>query len=297
MHRSQTTASIVPLPLLQQQTIDWLELNRRRHLMYALLEVDVTVARRAIRAYRVRTGAPLSLTAFLISCFARAVAADTAMQAYRLGRQRLVLFAEVDVGSMVERDVEGARVPVPHIIRAANRKSPAQIEQEIRAAQQGQAAAVAVQSLPRWLQPLLPRGLPVWFLLPAALRRALWTWALRNPYRRKRLIGTVGFSGLSMFGHGTGWGIAPMGHALTLIAGGLAQKPDVVGTGIEPRESLCLTLVLDHDLIDGAPAARFARRLTHLIESGAGLQEEDPAPASTGALHFTWHGLMHRSRR
>ena len=42
---------------------------------------------------------------------------------------------------------------------------------------------------------------------------------------------------------------------------------------IEEREYVCLTLTLDHDVIDGAPAARFVRRLTELIESGAGLQE------------------------
>jgi hypothetical protein len=201
------------------------------------------------------------------------------MQAYRLGRRRLVLFADVDVGSMVEREVEGAKIPVPHLIRAANRKSPGQIEQEIRAAQKGQVAAVVVRSLPRWLQPLLVRGLPAWLLLPGAFRRLIWTWALHDPYRRKRLMGTVGVTALSMFGHGTGWGIAPMGHTLTLIIGGLARRSGVAGAGIEPREYLCLTLALDHDVIDGAPAARFVKRLTQLIESGAGLQEHEPAMA------------------
>jgi pyruvate/2-oxoglutarate dehydrogenase complex dihydrolipoamide acyltransferase (E2) component len=279
MNKSRTGFDIVSLPQLQQQTIDWLELNRRRHMMYGLIEVDITGARQAIRAYRARTGAPLSLTAFLIYCLARAVDADRAMQAYRLGRRRLVLFADVDVGSMVERELEGARIPVPHLIRAANRKSPGQIEQEIRAAQKGQVTAVAVRSLPRWLQPLLMRGLPVWLLLPGAFRRLIWTWALHNPYRRKRLMGTVGVTALSMFGHGTGWGIAPMGHTLTLIIGGLARRPGVAGAGIEPRESLCLTLVLDHDVIDGAPATRFVKRLTQLIESGAGLHEHEPAMA------------------
>lgn len=41
-----------------------------------------------------------------------------------------------------------------------------------------------------------------------------------------------------------------------------------------PREAvplLSLTLLFDHDVVDGAPAARFARRLVALIESGYGL--------------------------
>ncbi len=32
-----------------------------------------------------------------------------------------------------------------------------------------------------------------------------------------------------------------------------------------------MTLSFDHDIVDGAPAARFARRLKELIESGYGL--------------------------
>jgi pyruvate/2-oxoglutarate dehydrogenase complex dihydrolipoamide acyltransferase (E2) component len=280
---SQTTYNIVPFPPLQHQVIDWLELNRRRHTMHGLIEVDITEARRAIRAYRARTRAPLSLTAFLISCLARAVDEDKAMQAYRLGRRRLVLFAEVDVGTMVEREVEGAMIPVPYIIRAANTKSLGQIQQELRTAQEETPEAVAVRSLPQWLQPLLVRGLSVWLMLPAALRRVVWAWALRNPYRRKRLTGTVGVTAVNMFGHGTGWGLAPMGHTLTMVVGGLARKPGMVGPRVEEREYLCLTLTLDHDLIDGAPAARFTKRLTQLIESGAGLNDHVREPVGVAA--------------
>jgi pyruvate/2-oxoglutarate dehydrogenase complex dihydrolipoamide acyltransferase (E2) component len=34
-----------------------------------------------------------------------------------------------------------------------------------------------------------------------------------------------------------------------------------------PRECLDLTASVDHDLVDGAPAARFARRLREIIEA------------------------------
>jgi hypothetical protein len=45
---------------------------------------------------------------------------------------------------------------------------------------------------------------------------------------------------------------------------------------IEPREILNLTVMFDHQVVDGAPAARFARRLVELIESGYGLGEDQP---------------------
>jgi pyruvate/2-oxoglutarate dehydrogenase complex dihydrolipoamide acyltransferase (E2) component len=56
-----------------------------------------------------------------------------------------------------------------------------------------------------------------------------------------------------------------------LIVGGISWKPAVVEGRIEPREMLDLTVTYDHDVIDGAPAARFTRRLVELIESGYGL--------------------------
>jgi pyruvate/2-oxoglutarate dehydrogenase complex dihydrolipoamide acyltransferase (E2) component len=37
------------------------------------------------------------------------------------------------------------------------------------------------------------------------------------------------------------------------------------------REILNLTVMFNHDVVDGAPAARFTRRLVELIESGYGL--------------------------
>jgi len=55
--------------------------------------------------------------------------------------------------------------------------------------------------------------------------------------------------------------------------GGISRKPAVVGDRIEPREILHLTVGFDHDVVDGAPAARFVQRLTELIEGGYGLAE------------------------
>jgi pyruvate/2-oxoglutarate dehydrogenase complex dihydrolipoamide acyltransferase (E2) component len=53
--------------------------------------------------------------------------------------------------------------------------------------------------------------------------------------------------------------------------GGIGVKPGVVDGHIAIREYLSLTISLNHDLIDGAPAARFTERLKDLIESGYGL--------------------------
>jgi len=35
-----------------------------------------------------------------------------------------------------------------------------------------------------------------------------------------------------------------------------------------------MTVLIDHDVVDGAPAARFVSRLAELVENGYGLTEE-----------------------
>jgi pyruvate/2-oxoglutarate dehydrogenase complex dihydrolipoamide acyltransferase (E2) component len=76
-----------------------------------------------------------------------------------------------------------------------------------------------------------------------------------------------------MFGKGAGWGIPINDHTLDLTLGGIAEKPGVVDGHIAIREYLSITLSFNHDLIDGAPAARFTERFIDLVESGYGLSE------------------------
>lgn len=75
-----------------------------------------------------------------------------------------------------------------------------------------------------------------------------------------------------MFGGGGGWGIGLGAHTLSVAIGGIAEKPLAVDGGIEIREVVNLTLSFDHDIVDGAPAARFAKRLKERIEGGDGLE-------------------------
>jgi pyruvate/2-oxoglutarate dehydrogenase complex dihydrolipoamide acyltransferase (E2) component len=83
-----------------------------------------------------------------------------------------------------------------------------------------------------------------------------------------------------MFGEGAGWGIPITSYTLALTVGGIATRPGYDAEGrIEPREYLSLTVSVDHDVVDGGPAARFVQRLKALLESGYGL----PTSAGDGA--------------
>jgi pyruvate/2-oxoglutarate dehydrogenase complex dihydrolipoamide acyltransferase (E2) component len=246
-----------------------------KHSIYALLEVDVSRARQAIAAHKAQTGETLSFTGYLAYCLARAVAEDKSVQAYPKGRKHLVIFDEVDVFLPVERQVAGTTAAIPHVIRGADQKSFLEIHREIREFQTGPLPPGS--GMPSAFQRMMSTPWP----LPRLFVRLIRAVSRRNPTRAVAAAGTVGVTALGMAGRGGGWGLAPAGQSLLLIVGGIARKPAVINERVEPRDLLDLTVAFDHDVVDGAPAARFVKRLVDLIESGYGLDARQDAPAST----------------
>lgn len=242
-------------PPRRRDIVDALEVGVRRHMVHALLEFDVMRPRQLIRDHASRTGERLSFTAFIVACLARAIQQDPLLHAYRDWRGRLVLFDEVDVVTLIESEVDEAAVP--HVIRAANRRSVGEISAEIRRIQSAPAASAqrsgALVRLSRFV--------------PGPMRRLFFRVLHRNPHLMKRTAGTTLVTSIGMFGVGSAWavGIVPL-HTTCLALGGISVKPMVRDGRIEPCEVLALTLSVDHDLVDGAPAARFAAHLRQLIE-------------------------------
>jgi pyruvate/2-oxoglutarate dehydrogenase complex dihydrolipoamide acyltransferase (E2) component len=259
---------VIPFPISRQLVIDSARQSHRKHSIYGLLEVDVTRARAYLRERKAATGESLSFTAFVAACLGRAVGEQKTLHAYRDWRSRLVLFDEVDIATSIEIELEGQRFPLSHIIRAANRRSPQDIHAEIRAIQADPHSSPGMSS--GW-QKLLP-----WFLrLPSPARNLFYRALMSSPQAMKRQIGTVQLTAVGMFGGAGGWAITPSLYTLAVAVGGIAWKPGVVDQRIEPREVLGLTLIFDHDIMDGAPAARFAAHFVKLLEEGYGLLTPD----------------------
>ena len=76
---------------------------------------------------------------------------------------------------------------------------------------------------------------------------------------------------VGMMGRVNGWVIPVSVHPLCFAIGSIIRKPGVVDDRVEIREYLSMTVLVDHDVIDGAPAVRVLSRLTKLVESGYGL--------------------------
>jgi pyruvate/2-oxoglutarate dehydrogenase complex dihydrolipoamide acyltransferase (E2) component len=262
---------LVPYPKMRRLEAIAYRSVLNKAMIHGLLEVDVTRARAVLREYKAITGESLSFTGFLITCLAKAVDEHKAVQAYRKGRKRLMLFDAVDVYTPIERNVAGQKQLVPYIIRTANRKTLREIHQEIRAAQ--------VQDMAKAWDSFKAIHWP-WLLLLPVFRVMVWM-VERSPQAWKKYRGTVGISTVGMFGKGAGWGIPLPSHSLWITVGGIGEKPVVVDGQIAMREFLSLTISFDHDVIDGAPAARFTQRLKELIESGYGLDDFTVASEQT----------------
>lgn len=259
---TDTAYTVQTLPPMRHAQIDVLTFTRRERIIHALVEIDVTQPRRYFRAYKAQTGESLSFTGFVIACLGRAVDEYKIVQAYRKGKRRLIIFDAVDVNMQIEKTINGQKLVVPHIVRAANTKTLREIHTEIRQAQ------TRVEEQPGQFSTLQH-----YIRLPMAIRRLLWWMLRKHPPLLKRLGGTIGVTAVGMFANGAGWGIPVCPVPLLLTIGGIAEKPGVVDGRIVVREYLCLTISMDHDVIDGAPAARFVQRLKSLIEQGYGLED------------------------
>jgi pyruvate/2-oxoglutarate dehydrogenase complex dihydrolipoamide acyltransferase (E2) component len=257
---------VVPFPKLRRVLALMYPAVQRAHKTRGLIEVDVTEARRYLREHETETGEALSFTAFIIACLAHTVDENKVLNACRKGPKRLAIFDDVDVVIPIERDIEGRKQPIVYCVRGANRKDVREITREIRTAQ---VAAVETKwegfRAEKWLT-----------RVPVMVLKAIWAifWWARSRYPRlqKRYGGTVGLTAVGMFGNGGGWAIPLDYHTLDVAVGGIAEKPGVVDGNIAIREYLCVTLSFDHDIIDGAPAARFVSRFRELIASGYGIR-------------------------
>jgi len=216
MDQREQNFQVLPFPPIREAAIDLLREGQRKHMIHALVDADVTEARRLTREHKASTGEKLSFTAFIVTCLARAIDEDRQVQACRLGKRRLVIFEDVDVNTMVERQVSGSNMGTHNVIRAANRKSFRQINDEIRAAQLGKVEEARGMEWFKWAEAA------AW--LPGFVRTIAWRAVERNPRWVKQFAGTAGLTAVGMFGRGIGWGLTIPFLSPTVVLGGIVEK-------------------------------------------------------------------------
>jgi chloramphenicol O-acetyltransferase len=259
----------IKYPSSRRFTFDVGRIGREKHHVKALIEVDVTDARGKIRQNR-QSGKKASFLAWLIKIIADCVALHPPINGIKRPRgNKVLVFNDVDISIVIEKEINGTRVPIPYVIRKADQKTLYQIYSEIETAKSQIIEDEGDYVLGERRNPL---GIKLFTKLPQWLRLSLMRiFVLNNPQRYKDMMGNVMVTTSGMVGHTRGW-IMPFSiHPLCLAFGSLNEQAAVYHDDIKIREILHLTVLIDHDVIDGVPAAKFVDDLVRKLEQGYGL--------------------------
>ncbi len=233
---------------------------KEKNTIHLMTEVDITEARRLFVEYRERTGESLSLTAYIVTCLARALADFPTFNSFRKGRH-LVVFEDVTISVAFEREINGESIPEPIAIQAINRKTYREVHDELRAAQRRSDEPIGSAMGTAWLR-----------FIPGFLLRMFTRLAYQDIGVWQR-FGVVGVTAVGMFGSGPTWLVPLTSSTVTVAVGSIANRSMLVDGVFQERENLCLTLSFDHDIVDGAPAARFTSCFAQLLSSAGELRD------------------------
>ncbi|MBI5231670.1 MAG: 2-oxo acid dehydrogenase subunit E2 [Coriobacteriales bacterium] len=233
--------------------------GRKANTIHLVTEADVTDVRRLMAQHRERTGEPLSLTAYVVTCLAHTLSEFPRFNSFRKGR-RLVVLEDATISVLYEREIAGESVPEPVGIPMANRKTYREVNDELRAAQLHSGERLGASSRTEWVR-----------FIPGVFLRAFIRLASRSVRMAKR-FGVVGVTAIGMFGSGPTWLVPLTSATVTVAVGSLVRRVVVVDGEVRERDHLCLTVSFNHDIVDGAPATRFVARLVEQLASADDLR-------------------------
>lgn len=252
-------------PKTRIASFDVCDIGKQKHHVTALLEINVSEAREKVRKHS-REIHKISFTAWLIKAISLTIKDYEQVAGYLKGKRRMVTFNDINVSILVEKELNGQKVPIPLVIEKANERSVEHITKQIADAREKKFTEDDIV-----LQRKSKRLEMIYYWLPGFIRRAFWRYLIKHPQLAFSKMGNVSFTSIGMVGRVNGWFI-PMGvHPICFGISALIKKPVVVNDKIEIQEVLNLTVLLDHDVVDGAPMARFINKLSENIEKGVGL--------------------------
>jgi pyruvate/2-oxoglutarate dehydrogenase complex dihydrolipoamide acyltransferase (E2) component len=245
----------VSLSVNRKMIIASATVTRQKNAFHSFSEVDVTTPRQLIQSHFVETGEKLSFTGYIVKCLAQTVKQYPQFNSFIRGR-KLIILDDITISVLTEREFEGEKIPEPVGIQQAQFKTYRQINDEIRAAQKKATDKTVSFSGQAWIR-----------FIPGLLLKLFVRLADRNIKMAKR-FGKVAVTAVGMFTNEPIWFI-PHGTATVLLTVGSIIKKTVWSEGKkEEREFLCLTASVDHNIVDGSPAARFMNQLIETIKSG-----------------------------
>jgi len=254
--------SVSEYPRSRVATFDVGRLGGKKHHIAGFFEVDITAMRIKLKEAKA-LGRRLSFTSCLLKMIGETVKEYPEIHAVNHRSRKQVIFDNIDISLPVEREVDGVKVPLALLVRAVNTKTTDEINAEIQEAIRRPVGSGRDYVLSEQKH---ERTTGFFFFMPQWFRLIVWRMILRNPFTIKRNMGTIIVTNIGSAGKFAGWILPKSIHNLAFGIGSIYRKPWVVNDKIEIREILHLTVLFDHDVVDGAPAARFTEKLVRNIE-------------------------------
>ncbi|MBK8882734.1 MAG: 2-oxo acid dehydrogenase subunit E2 [Bacteroidales bacterium] len=254
--------SFKSFPQSRIATFDIFSLGLLKHHVIALLEFDVTQSRKKLQDLR-KQGINVSFNAWIIKVISSVLQKHPEASAYLYNKRKLIIFDDINISVLVEKKINGKRVPIPVVIEKTNGKSALEITSEIENAKNQQLtnSDIVINKQTSFSERL-------YYHMPGFLRRFFWKLMLGNPKIAYKKMGNAIVTSVGMIGIINGWFIHKSIHPVSFGIGSIIKKPIVIDNEIKIREILHMTILVDHDLIDGAPMVRLLNELTRLIETG-----------------------------
>lgn len=254
--------SFQQIPRSRIATFDTIALGLLKHHVSALLEFDVTESKRKLQELR-REGTKISFNAWLIKVISNVLQQHKEASAFLYSKKKLIIFDDINISIIVEKKIGDKAVPIPLIIERSNLKSALEITAEIENAKNQEITGddIVLNRTSSFYENL-------YYHLPGFIRRGIWKIMLRNPKFIFRKMGNAIITSVGMMGKINGWFIHKSIHPISFGIGSVLKKPYVMDNEVKIRDILNMTILVDHDVIDGAPMVRFLNNLTKSIESG-----------------------------
>ena len=263
----------IPFTRGRDIVVDFISLGKKSMRVYAVGDIDVTYPLKRIKELK-EQGIKLSFSAYLTYVFAKTIEEHPYMQAIKWGRRKMVIFEDVDVTFLVEREVDGKKMPTQVVIRKANEKSIQDLTEIIWGTKELKSDSMVNKKEGATATDKLLR-------LPRFLRRFLFNVVFKNPFLRRQFLGTIGVTSIGMFAGGGGTSIPIAVENLSINVGGIEKRPgyQIKDNGepdiekIVPRDYLWITINIDHTTVDGGPTTRFIALFRERVRNGFGLDE------------------------
>ena len=254
------------IPQSRIATFDVYSMGLKKHHVSALLEFDVTDSRRQLSDLR-KDGTRISFNAWIIKAISKALEKYPEATSFLYNKKKRITFRDHSISLLVEKQIGDQKVPLPMVLGQVNLKNAQEITREIE--------DVKNQSITRKdivLDQKPKRYERLYYHLPGFLRRTVWRYMIRHPRVAYSKRGNIAITSVGMMGRINGWFIHKSIHPISFGIGSVLKKPAVVEDEIKIREVLNMTILIDHDVIDGAPMVRFLKELTKNIETGIELK-------------------------